>query len=329
MGRIGLIGRRGWVAAGLLALVLIICGGWEMVPPPSPPVSVALAEDRHRGAGAVAKPQIILPVLVGDSISLMELEELVAGVVAAEMPASFAPAALQAQAVAARTYLLRHLPPDSRRHGQAAVCTASSCCQAWCDQAQQRQKWGDDYPRHWQAIQAATADTAGQVLTYDGQLCLTPFCSTCGGRSEAAAAAWSSGQPYLTSQSCGYCRHSPRLLGQKRLELELAAERLGVSGQELRQAVFNGSTVGQRVNRLELGGRSLRGVEVRAALGLDSAAFTLVCLGDEAIFSTLGYGHGVGLCQYGADGMAAAGFSYAEILAHYYPGTALALAEGS
>jgi stage II sporulation protein D len=254
----------------------------------------------------------------------IELECFIIGVVAAEMPASFEPAALQAQAVAARTYVLSHCPPYGEpKHGEAAVCCDPAHCQAYADDAALKTRWGDNYAKYYARVEAAVLDTKGEVLCWQGSLIEAAFCSTCGGRTESAAYCWGQDFPYLVAVDCPYCRASPRFCEFRSFTLNEAASLLKAQPQQLAQMRAQSYTAGDRVGLLQVGDHIYQGTEVRSLLSLNSAAFNWLIIGDTIYFSTLGYGHGVGMCQYGANGMAKAGFSYQEILAHYYSGTTL------
>ena len=296
--------RRTLLLLSLLATGLGILLGMAYCGPPAP------------------SPETPLSITVqwpDGSQSPVELETFLVGVVAAEMPATFHPQALQAQAVAARTYVVRQ--QQAGKHGTAAVCCDSACCQAWRSREELERQWGEDFSKHWEAVTAAVTSTAGQVLTEDGDLIDAVFCSTCGGMTEDVAAVWGGQRPYLTAHSCGYCTHSPRYSGWKRFSLAEAAERLETNPEQIRQMEVLGYTAGGRVDTLDLGDRQWKGTEVRSRLGLDSAAFSWLVQGDDLVVLTLGYGHGVGMCQYGADGLGQAGYTYVDILALYYPGT--------
>ena len=295
------IRRRGAAAAGVL-LLLIICG------------LLLLGPGRKQENESPGGPEITV-LAPGGELRRLPLEEFLTGVVAAEMPASFQPAALSAQAAAARTYILAALAGGGR-HGEAAVCCDPGCCQAWRDPAELA-------PAAREKIESAVAATRGQALYYQGELAETPFCSCCGGRTESAAAVWGGERPWLAGVKCGYCGHAPRFCSCHSFPLAEAASRLGASPAELRQMKLLGLTAGGRVEAVELGERRLTGPEVRAALDLPSAAFTWLVLEDVLLVANLGFGHGVGLCQYGADGLARAGFSWPEILTRYYPGCEL------
>lgn len=254
----------------------------------------------------------------------VELESFIIGVVAAEMPASFEPEALAAQAIAARTYVLSHCPPwGAAKHGDAAVCCDPAHCQAYADQATLKARWGDNYDKYYARVEAAVLDTKGKVLSWQGQLIEAPYCSACGGHTENAEYCWGRAYPYLVSVSCPYCRAAPRFSEFRSFPLSEAAALLDASVEQIAQMRTESYTPGYRVGLLQVGEHIYPGTEMRSLLGLNSAAFNWLLIGDEIYFSTLGYGHGVGLCQYGANGMAQAGFGYADILAHYYLGTTI------
>lgn len=270
----------------------------------------------------------------------IELEEYVRGVIAAEMPASFHPEALKAQAVAARTYARQKAGPEGggcSSHPGAALCTESTCCQAWLDEEGAREKWpagkADSY---LERIDAAVRATQGQVLTYDGEPITAVYHSTCGGKTEAAAELWkenSTAYPYLQSVDCPYCRDSPSC--RQELAMEPGAFNAALQGEKEALPVLAGdnlplleivqkSASGRNlVLRLGQPGRLYSGNEVRRLLGLPSTHFHWRMEGGKIVFSVQGNGHGVGMCQYGADGLARAGKDYTEILGYYYRGAVL------
>lgn len=299
----GKLKHKGRLAAAAVALLLIIiCVLRPAAPDPPPENAEPLGP--------------IIAVLGQDgNIFQIHLEEFLVGVVAAEMPASFGAEALAAQAVAARTYILA-AQAGGGRHEQAVVCCDFACCQAWREPntlaAADREK-----------VAAAVAVTAGQALFYQDSLAEAPFCSCCGGRTESAAAVWGGERPWLVSVDCAFCGHAPRFCSSRLFSLSEAAALLDCTEQELRRMELLGLSEGGRVTAVALGGRALSGREVRSALGLDSAAFVWLIQGQRMLVASLGFGHGVGLCQWGADGMARSGADCRQILDHYYPGCQL------
>lgn len=262
----------------------------------------------------------------------MELEEYVCGVVAAEMPAQNHLEALKAQAVAARTRALKQREAGGcARHPGADICTDSTHCQGWLTQEECRALWGDSYDAYWERVTAAASASRGQALTYEGELITVVYHAMSGGRTEDAQTVFSQALPYLVSvESAG--EESARGFWQETaLSFEEIAQRLNaafpeanLTAQEVRRTLsIGGYTPTGRVSEMQVGTMEISGPAFRQALGLRSTWFSISS--DEAgvTFAQRGYGHGVGMSQVGANAMAADGASYAEILAHYYPGTAL------
>lgn len=276
-------------------------------------------------AETVFQPDMVtvlyIPVITGEnSVKIMELEDYICGVVLAEMPASFEPEALKAQAVAARTYTLRRLTLGDK-HSQGAVCTDYACCQAYIS--------NEDYldGRGTQAdidkVAAAVADTAGQVLTYEGALIEATYFACSGGRTEDAQAVWGADIPYLRAvDSPGETKaegYDEELYFTKSEFTSLLGRSLsGGPGSWLGEVSY---TSGGGVETMVIGGRTYTGTQLRKLLGLNSTVFTMTADSGGITVKTQGWGHRVGLSQYGADAMAVAGSTYVEILQHYYQGT--------
>lgn len=266
-------------------------------------------------------------------IEEMSLEDYVLGVVAAEMPAEFEEEALKAQAVAARTFALRRLKAyggqGCDKHPGADVCTDPAHCQGWLSREEQQQKWGlVNYPRFQEKLARAVNLTQGLVITYDHELIDAAYHSTCAGHTEDASLVWGQEVPYLVGVPCPYDTASPRYRDQvfyplaevaARLETQVAVPAAGGLGIAVDMAVLEESETG-RILKLQAGEKTFTGREVRERLDLRSTKFTWQREGENLVFTTLGYGHGVGLCQYGANGMAKEGRSFREILQYYYRG---------
>lgn len=252
------------------------------------------------------------------------LEDFLAGVLAAEMPAAFPLEALKAQAVAARTYVYIHSPlnpkGDGSRHEEGAVCCQAAHCQAWLSQGERQERWGQKAAEYEKKIRQAVAETRGLILTYEGEAAEAPYFSTCGGRTESAQELWGSHRPWLISVACNWGAEAPHYRSEEVFSLEEAGALLDCLPQEVAAMKELGRTSGGRVDALEVGGKTLSGSEVRGLLGLRAAAFTWQVAKEEISFAVSGYGHGVGLCQYGAGGMSRAGYGFEEILKHYYTG---------
>ena len=245
----------------------------------------------------------------------MFLEEYVVSVVLAEMPAEFAEEALKAQAVIARTYALKRQITADKHDG--AVCTDSTCCQGYCDQ--------NTYSgglSMLQKVRHAVAETKGKVLCYDGQLIEATYFSCSGGKTEAAVAVWGNDIPYLRSIDSPGEEGSNHYISTVRLDRGEVMGKLGLNGEKI--TISNISyTDGGGVAEICICGKTFTGVQIRQLLELKSTAFRVSVLGDHVLITTKGYGHRVGMSQYGADAMAEGGSTYIEILRHYYEGTEL------
>jgi stage II sporulation protein D len=282
-------------------------------------------------AGADEGPVLKVFVATSGQVEEMPLERYLIGVVAAEMPAEFHPEALKAQAVAARTYALRRLKSyggsGCLKHPEADICTDPTCCQAWMSDAELRQRWGlFSYPHYREKIAEAVAATRGLVVTYDHELIDPVYHASCGGLgTEDAEVVWGNPVPYLRHVECTYDENPPHMGDQVEFTLAELARRLGVevavpTSKGLDMAIV-GRTRSGRVKDLRVGQMTLSGVEVRRRLGLNSTNFNWRLSEDgKVVFTTYGNGHAVGLCQYGANGLAKQGKNFRAILQHYYTG---------
>lgn len=271
-----------------------------------------------------------------DKIVEMNLEDYVKGVVAAEMPAEFELEALKAQAVAARTYAVKNMVtfggPGLAEHPGADVSADYRQSQAWLSEAQLKAKWGPfNYQNYWPKICKAVDETRGQIITYNGEPINAVFHSTSGERTASAKEVWGFDYPYLQSVACWWDKSSPRYSETKEFALIEIEKQLGTDTGVMAAAQNGNGTVAGivdltasgRVDKIRIGSKTLTGLAVREKLGLRSANFTVEHKGDKLIFKTTGYGHGVGMCQYGANGMAKEGRNYQDILTYYYTGVAL------
>lgn len=266
-----------------------------------------------------------LPVLQDGQIESMALDRYLTGVLLAEMPASFADEARKAQAVASRTYALRSY--RHRRHDGAAVCANAGCCQGWTDPD------SVDLAVRAKAEEAVRA-TDGLVIRYEGTLIDATFFSCSGGQTEDAAAVWGSELPYLHAVESPGEEGAAHFTDETRIPLAELQAGLTELDAEVRfpdnPAEWIGPvsyTPGGGVDMIELGGRTFRGTQLRKRFRLRSTAFTLELKDGEAVFLTRGYGHRVGLSQYGADAMARAGNDFGTILKWYYQGVDIGPAE--
>ena len=270
----------------------------------------------------------VLKVLDGSEVREMTVGEYLVGVVRAEMPASFEEEALKAQAVAARTYTYYKIQTGGNHGDTADSCTDSTCCQAYISEEQARSNWGADADTYESKIESAVRDTDGQVILYGGEPILAVFHSSSAGLTRAAGQVWLNDLPYLqsvTSPEQGdsipnyYSRaeFTQEQFREKVLAAEPEADLSGPVETWLQNAVTD--TAGS-VSTVEVGGVTVKGSTLRSILGLRSACFEWEIQDGNLVFFVTGYGHGVGMSQYGAEQMARDGADYREILTHYYTG---------
>ena len=252
----------------------------------------------------------------------MGLDEYLVGAVLGEMPASFETEALKAQAVAARTYAwkVRH---DGVKHGEGSVCGNYACCQAYISGEEYIESGGSI--ESVEKVRSAVLATSDLVLMYDGNLIDATYFSCSGGRTEDALAVWGSDIPYLRSVDSPGEEHAKWYTDEmsfSRAQLESA---LDISLPENTEDWFGeiSYTNGGGVETIRIGEELFSGTRLRSLLRLRSTSFDVTAENDAAVFTTRGYGHRVGMSQYGADAMAAAGADFGKILEHYYPGTEL------
>lgn len=260
----------------------------------------------------------------------MSLEEYVVGVVAAEMPASFEPEALKAQAVIARTYALGQTLISGGRgcdqHPSADICTWEQHCQAWISQEVAQEGWPEQKRQeYWAKIISSVQETRDMVVTYQGSPVDAVFHSTCGGHTDNSEEVWSASAPYLKAVECPYCQHSPWAQKETTYSLVEFSELMSrfpkaspVSSYISPTFLSVNRSSTERLMTLQVNDLSLTGHELRNLLSLPSTRVSWKVEQNKIVFTTKGYGHGVGLCQYGADGMAKEGYDYQEILKHYY-----------
>jgi stage II sporulation protein D (peptidoglycan lytic transglycosylase) len=252
-------------------------------------------------------------VLSGKEVVELPLEDYVAGVVSGEMPASFPAEALKAQAVAARSYALTR-KIEAQASGRDHDIGTGVLAQVWSGKASD-------------AARAAARATAGEVLVAGMEPVEAYFHASCGGRTESGLAAIGRDLPYLASVECGRCAGAPGARWKVEVPGRELARAAGLPGDATRVRVVARTATG-RAERVEIeaGGRTaaLGAADLRQRLGfsrLPSLAFDVRAARGGFAFEGTGQGHGAGLCQWGAAGLAREGRTYREILAHYYPGT--------
>ncbi len=258
-------------------------------------------------------------------INELGLEDYTRAVVGEEMGADWPLEALKAQAVLARTYAMY------RKQNRCGRSTGFEKDYDLCATVKSQMFDGDAVEKEGPAL--AARETRGEILTYDGAPIEAVYHSTCGGRTEDAYDVWGRKYPYLVSIKCRYCADSPYRRWKKQIKISVlysSLRRAGYMIDGLKAIQVLERSRSKRIKTLRIIGDSgsvaMKGTDFRKAVGyseIPSTAFEAHKDGDSFVFIGKGSGHGVGLCQYGARGMALAGKNYREILRYYYPGTTL------
>ena len=317
--------RAVWAALAVLAAQFLLCVLFLKGGTPGRPGETV----SHLAPVGDGQRQVRL-LLEDGQVQTLSLRDYLWGVVAAEMPASFEVQALCAQAVAARTYWARLL--EGSKHENADICGRSSCCQAYISRQQARENWGSRAPDYQARITSAVEQTDGLVVTSQGQPIQALFFSSAPGSTVDAQAVWGRAVPYLVSVDSPEGEEVPNYRSQVSLTTQ---EFSALAQQAWPQADLSGPVSGWlsdfvwepsgTVNTVRVGGVTVKGGEVRTLLGLRSACFSVSVSGEDMTFHVTGYGHGVGMSQYGANAMARQGKSFQDILTWYYTGSQVSL----
>ena len=250
------------------------------------------------------------------SVMKMELEEYLVGVVGAEMPALFNSEALKAQAIIARTYALK-----AKAKGKTLKNNESN--QSYKTNSELKAMWGDNYGGYYTKIKKAVDETAGMVLTYNGNYIEAVYHSTSNGITESSVNVWGNYYPYLVSVSSQYDNLNVSFVKNIEIDYQELSNKLGFDVNKETNIILDGRTSGNRVESVRIEDHVYKGIDFRNVLGLRSADFDIQKNDTGIVFTTRGYGHGVGMSQYGANGMAKNGYSYEAILKHYYQGVSI------
>lgn len=250
------------------------------------------------------------------SIINLNMTDYLIGVVSSEMPASFNLEALKAQSVLARTYALK-----AKQTGKKLTDTVST--QSYIDIDQMKNKWENSFNTYYNKIKNAVENTNGEYLSYNGNYIEALYHSTNNGKTESSLDVFGNYYPYLISVSSEYDKNASSYLRTISMPLDTISNKLGLSLNNDSVISILSYTDGGNIKEININGNNFSGKKVRELLGLRSADFDISISDNNANITTRGYGHGVGMSQYGANGMANAGYNYKDILSHYYPGTTL------
>ena len=262
-----------------------------------------------------------------NEVEEVALDTYLCNVVSAEMPVDFEKEALKAQAIVARTYTIYKI--NNKKHDNADICDDSKCCQAWISKEDRLARWADNKEEKWTKIEECVNETKGKIITYNNQPINAFFHSNSGGKTELPVDVWGGGtnMPYLqvveTSGEDGYTQYNSEV----ELTNEEILEKLKTKYSDI-QIDFNNEedikileyTASGRVKTIKFGNHEISGTEARSIFGLRATNFQITKTEGKVKFTVIGYGHGVGMSQTGADSMAKNGSTAEDIIKHFYVG---------
>lgn len=257
--------------------------------------------------------QITIKVLHNNQILKLDLEDYIIGVVAGEMPALFDIEALRAQAVASRTYALYRKKPNNNEYD----LTSDTSNQVYLDNEELKIKWQNNYDKYRAKIESAVNSTKGEIMTYNGDVIDALYFSMSSGKTQDVQSVFKENLAYLKSTDSIYDNESIKGFEVKReiaSDLFISLLELPCEDIKVDQIEYNSSGY---VANIKICDKTFDGNEFRKILSLRSANFK-IDINNTVVITTYGYGHGVGMSQYGANGYAKAGLKYREILKHYY-----------
>ena len=256
--------------------------------------------------------KIMVNLKTNNSIIVIPLEEYVVGVVASEMPASFHEEALKAQAVAARTYVLKKIN-DNKSYD--VLDTTSD--QVYLNNVQLKEKWKNNYKKYLKKIKKVVNETKNELLVYNGEIIDAFFFSTSSGYTENSEEVFKEARPYLKSVSSPWDTISPLYTEKYFFTKSSFCEKLAIECNDLDINILEVTSTG-RIKKIKINNKVFSGNTIKNKLKLRSSFFLIKLIDNEVYIETKGYGHGVGMSQYGAEALALKGYKYDEILKYYY-----------
>ncbi len=260
------------------------------------------------------------------NITEMSIRDYLIGVVAAEINPAYHEEAIKAQAVAAHTKLEYTKLHKTDTLEDADITDSAATHQGYLTEDEQKEKWGENYETYRKKIEKCVDEVLNVIIEYDGEPINAVFHSISNGQTENASDVWGGDYPYLVSVRSAGDKLSPAYSSEVTVTsdefMKLVTEKgadLGETPENWVEKITNTET--GMVKEIVIGGKTFKGTEIRSIFGLKSSTFAVKYDNGNFIFTVCGYGHGVGMSQYGADYMARQGFSYEEILKHYYKNT--------
>lgn len=246
------------------------------------------------------------------TIETLDLEEYIIGVVAGEMPASFEDEALKAQAIAARSYALNKIKSTNKEYDLLTDITN----QVYITKEEMQEKWQEEYEKYYDKIKKAVEDTKNLVMMYEGEVITAYYFAMSNGKTEDVSLVFGENIDYLVSVDSSWDENVKNFLVTNEIEKEEFCEKLDISCEEIKIEEIK-RTDSNRVDTIKINGKEYKGTKIRALLNLRSTDFDIE-IKESINITTRGYGHGVGMSQYGANEMAKNGATYEEILKYYY-----------
>ena len=250
-----------------------------------------------------------------NTIEKIPLEKYLMGVLAGEMPVSYDIEALKAQAVAARTYTINKIEQNKTKEYDVVDTTND---QVYKDEQQLKEIWKEKYNENTKKLKQAIKETNGEYLTYEGKPIHAFFFSTSSGTTENCKDVFGESLPYLVSVSSTWDENSPSYQGELKLTKEEFCQKLEINCNEIKINIERNET--NSIRNITINNKTIKGTDFRFKLGLKSTNLEIEQTNNDIIIKTKGYGHGVGMSQYGAKELANNGYKYDEILKHYYQG---------
>ena len=257
----------------------------------------------------------IIKVSKNSELLELNIDDYLVGVVSCEMPASFEEEALKAGAVAARTYLLNKLENNNEY-----VITSTTNDQCYSNEEELKEKWKEDYGKYLSKIQKVVMETHGEYMTYKDEIIKAFYFSTSNGKTENVENVFGEKLDYLVSVNSIYDTNTTQFSRTIEIPKNEFLTKLNLDKSntiEITNVIKNETN---RVDKITINDKVFKGTEVRKLLDLRSTDFEIEINNDNVIISTKGYGHGVGMSQYGANELAKMGYDYEKILKHYYTG---------
>lgn len=251
--------------------------------------------------------EIIIKVNKNNKILEVPLEEYVTGVVAGEMPASFELEALKAQALAARTYVIKHLEKKD-------IIASTTAAQVYLTKEELQKKWQNNYQKYYEKITQATTETKNQIITYDNQPIIAYYFSRSNGYTESSINVFKEERQYLNVVESKWDKDNSHTIKIAKKEF---CDKLSINCDEIIISNIKKDN-SNRIEIININNKTFTGIELRKKLSLRSTDFDIKINKEDLEITTRGYGHGVGMSQYGANFMAKDGYNYEQIIKYYY-----------